>query len=380
MNVNRQWLAGVVFGMLTISSAIPRAEAADPPPTEAAIRAAARDWLSANDGIGLTIGIYDNGQRRFINLGSTELDGNRPPTKDTVYEIGGISKVFAGQLLARAIVEGRATLTDDVGKYLSEPYPNLENGGMHVKLQHLVNSTSQLIDNIPDITQVRTVPGESLAATRQKVIEKYTQKEFLLQLHRVRPTMTPGSDPKPSHVGAMLLGVVLEKIHDEPFETLLAREIEKPMRMQSGTSPPVKLLAKGYTRDNEPLPSFGAKTQYAANSLRYSADDLLRFAAWQMVEKDASTKLAHQPTWSTPDGRVSLGFFWVIGAADESKTSPRGRRLLSSGATYGFASVCDLYPDEKIAVVLLSNKSAEGAQDSLRALSAKIVSLLRPAS
>jgi serine-type D-Ala-D-Ala carboxypeptidase/endopeptidase len=357
-----------------------RALAAEHSAAETAIRAAAREWLAANNGVGLTIGIYDDGQRRFINLGSTELDGNRPPTKDTVYEIGGISKVFAGQLLARAIVEGRATLTDDVGKYMSEPYPNLENGGVNVKLQHLVNSTSQLIDNVPDLSQVRTVPGEPLAATRQKVIQRYTQKEFLFQLHRVRPTLTPGNDPAPSHVGAMLLGVVLEKIYGEPFETLLAREIEKPMRMQSGAVPPVKLLAKGYTRDNEPLPPFGAKIQYPANTLRYSADDLLRFASWQLAEKDASVKLAHQPTWSTPDGRVSLGFFWVIGEGGDSKGSPRGRRLLSSGTTYGFASVCELYPDEKVAVVLLSNKSAAGAQDSLRALSAKIVSLLRPAS
>ena len=355
----------------TIPPAAAAAASTEPSPAEAAIRAAARDWLIANDGIGLTIGIYDNGQRRFINLGSTELDGNRPPTKDTVYEIGGISKVFAGQLLARAIVEGRATLTDEVGKYLSEPYPNLENGGVTVKLQHLVSSTSQLIDNIPDLTQVRSVPGEPLSVTRQKVIEKYTQKEFLFQLHRVKPTLAPGADPAPSHVGAMLLGVVLENIHGEPFEKILSREIEKPMRMQSGTAPLVKLLAKGYTRDNEPLPTFGARTQYSANSLRYSADDLLRFASWQLVEKDASTRLAHQPTWSTPDGRVSLGFFWVMGQG-EADVPPRGRRLVSTGATYGFTSVCELYPDEKIAVVLLSNKSAAGAQESLRALSAHV--------
>ena len=40
--------------------------------------------------------------------------------------------------------------------------------------------------------------------------------------------------------------------------------------------------------------------------------------------------------------------------------------------------MCDLYPDAGIAMVLLSNKAADGAQESLRALSAKIVELVAP--
>ncbi len=77
---------------------------------DATVRELGRQWLERNDGIGLTVGIYDNGQRHFYNFGSTQLDGNRPPTKDTVYEIGSISKTLAGQFLARALVEGRASL------------------------------------------------------------------------------------------------------------------------------------------------------------------------------------------------------------------------------------------------------------------------------
>jgi serine-type D-Ala-D-Ala carboxypeptidase/endopeptidase len=341
---------------------------------EAAIREAGRAWLSANDGIGLTLGIFENGERRFFNLGVTQVDSNKAPTKDTVYEIGGISKAFTGQLLARAIVEGRAALTDEAAKYLPEQYPNLANGSEKVRLVHLVNSTSQLLDNIPDLSQVRAVPGEPLAVTHMRVIEKYTPKEFLRQLHRVMPRLPPGSGPASSNVGAMLLGVVLEGIYGQPFDKVLAAEIEKPLRMASGAAPPAKLLARGYTEAGEALPGFGAPMQYATATLRYSADDLLKFCSWQMVERDASVKLAHQPTWSTPDGKVSLGFFWL------TAESPQGRRLISTGSTYGFASVCDLYPDAKVTVVALANKNAAGAQESLRALTAHIVSVLRPAA
>lgn len=373
MNI-RPTLRLLVLGIL----AGPLAAAAPPLSTEApadqAIRDAGRTWLTTHDGIGLTIGIFDNGQRRFFNFGVSQLDANKLPTKDTVYEIGGISRVVAGQLLARAIVEGRAMLQDPVARYLDEQYPNLANGGEVLRLQHLVSSTSQLVDNVPDVTQVRPVPGQPLAATRQGVIEKYRPAEFKYHLHGLMPRIPPGSNPAPSNVGGMLLGVVLEKIYGEPFDTLLAREIEKPFRMASGAAPPDKLLARGYTDENEPLPPFAPKMPYVANALRYSADDLLKFCSWQMVERDASVKLAHQPTWSSTDGRVSIGFFWIMG------DSPHGRRLNSTGATYGFTSACDLYPDEKVAVVVLANKNADRAQESLRALSADIVGLLRPSA
>lgn len=350
------------------------ATAADlPSSVDATIRESGRAWIADNDGVGLSIGIYDNGTRSFHNFGVVQIDSNKVPTKDTIYEIGGISKTFAGQLLARAIVEGRAALQDPVTKYLDEDYPNLANDGEQIRLLHLVSSSSQLVDNIPDVTQVRAVPGQPLAATRIGVIEKYTRNEFLFQLHRVMPRLRPGTGPAPSNVGAMLLGVALEKIYGEPFDALVTREIEKPFRMASGTQPPAKQLARGYTEANEPLPPFGAKTQFAASTLRYSADDLLKYCAWQMVERDASVKLAHKPTWSSPDGRVAMGFFWVIGQSEH------GRRLISTGATYGFASVCDLYPESKIAVVLLANKNADRAQETLRALSASIVASLRPA-
>ncbi|HYJ40264.1 MAG TPA: serine hydrolase domain-containing protein [Steroidobacteraceae bacterium] len=346
--------------------------AAEPAAFDSAIRDLGRAWLARNDGVGLSIGVYENGQRHFYNLGATALDGNKTPTKETIYEIGPLAKTISGQLLARAIVEGRASINDEVTKYLEEPYPNLENGGEPVRLLHLANMTSQLVDNIPDVSQVRTVPGEPLTTTRMRVLERYTRKEFLRQLHMVKPRRPPGSDPYHSNVASMLLGVVLEKLFDESFDTILSREIEKPLRMGSGTAPLTKLLARGYTNEGDAVPPFTAPTQYSSASLRYSTEDLLNYAAWQMVERDASVKLAHQPTWTTPDKRYAVGFYWIV------TQSPAGRRLQYSGSTYGFASACDLYPDAKVAVVLLSNKAADGAQESLRAMSAKIVELVAP--
>ena len=367
MHIRRLVAAGIAtFFPLAASSALP-------PTFDAAVQNLGRSWVTQNDGIGLTIGVYDGGKRHFYNFGTTRLDGNRLPTKDTVYEIGSVAKTMAAQLLARAVVEGRVTLEDDVTKYLGEPYPNLTRNGEPIRLLHLVNMTSQLVDNIPDITQVRKVEGEPLARTRMAVFDRYTRGEFLRQLHRIVPRGTPGAEPGQSNVAAMLLGVVLEKVYAEPFDVILAREIEKPLRMSSGTRPVTSLLARGYTNDNEEMPTYDARMSWTTGALRYSADDLLKYAAWQMAEKDASVKLAHRPTWTTPDQRESIAMYWL------TKQSAQGRRLNYSGKTFGFTSVCDLYPEAGVAIVLLSNKATDRAQETLRALSVDIAALARPA-
>src|SRR4051812_43878289 len=96
-----RWLAAAIVTLFPLLAA-----AAVPEGFDAAVQALGRKWLLDNDGVGLTIGVYDDGQKHFINVGSTRLDGNRLPTKDTVYEIGSVAKTIAAQLLARAVVEG----------------------------------------------------------------------------------------------------------------------------------------------------------------------------------------------------------------------------------------------------------------------------------
>jgi D-alanyl-D-alanine-carboxypeptidase/D-alanyl-D-alanine-endopeptidase len=344
------------------------------PAADAAIRDLVRHWLRENDGVGISVGIYDSGQRRFYNAGVPRLDANKAATQHTIYEIGPMTRVFSGQILARAIVEGRAAPADEVSKFLEEPYPNLENGGENVRLVHLTNRTSGLADNIPDFSQVRPVPGQSAAVTQMSVLGGYSRGQFLRQLHRVKPQRQPGLEPGSSNVAHMLLGVALEKMYGEPFEAILAREIEKPLRMGSGAAPDPTRVATGHTEQGDALPPYEARMGFASNALRYSADDLLKFASWQLVERDASVKLAHKPTWTSRDGRNALAYYWIVGQ------SPHGRRVYVTGGTYGFAGLCELYPDAQIALVLLANKNADGAQESLRTLSARIVELLKPES
>ncbi len=341
---------------------------------EDTVRTLAVAWLQANDGVGISIGIYERGKYRAFNFGTTVLDGNKVPTAATVYEIGSLGKTFTGQLLARAIVEGKVAENDDVRKYLDGEYPNLQYQGEPVRLLHLANMTSQLPDNIPDLSRIGGSAIESAVAARLRVIEAHTREDFLRDLAQVKLTRKPGNDPAHSNAASQLLGIVLEKIHGVPFETLLAREIERPLKMASGAAPVPANLATGYDASLARMPPFGTTTQLAAGSLRYSLGDMLKFVAWQVAERDASTKLAHRANWHTLDSKQALGYYWIIGE------SAAGRRLRYSGGTFGFSSFCDLYPETQIGVVMLANIATAQAQSTMQAMSERIVAMLRSAS
>jgi len=111
----RRWFAA---GIVTLFPLV--AAAAVPATFDAAVQELGRYWLADNAGVGLTIAVYDDGQKHFYNLGTSRQDGNRLPTKDTVYEIGSVAKTMAGQLLARAL-GGQALNEEERRLYESHP-------------------------------------------------------------------------------------------------------------------------------------------------------------------------------------------------------------------------------------------------------------------
>ncbi|WP_461125959.1 serine hydrolase [Spirosoma aerophilum] len=342
-------------------------------PPETAIQQLGTAFVQEKAHVGLSIGIVRNGKTSFYTFGTTEKGKNELPTQQTIYEIGSISKTFGGLLLARAVVDKRVRLDDDIRNYLDGDYPNLAFNGQPIRLVNLTNWTSELPDNFPDKPDAyKQANPDSIPFLMVNGLQHYTRPDFFNDLHKVTLRAAPGHNPRHSNVAAQLLGYILEKIYQKPFEELVATQIEQPLAMRNtfGSPQPADQFAIGYSGNGVQMPAFTLKAMQAAGGLRYSAADLLKYAAYQLDERDPAVNLSHQLTWGSPDSQA-FGLNWFLHKTIDSK-----RRIEHSGGTFGFASYCDLYPDQKTALVLFANNSDQSTQGQLGELSGKIMDAL----
>ncbi|AKD57636.1 serine hydrolase domain-containing protein [Spirosoma radiotolerans] len=340
---------------------------------EATIQQLGTAFVQEKSHVGLSIGIIRNGKTSFYTFGTTEKGKNQLPTENTIYEIGSITKTFGSLLLARAVLDQRVRLDDDIRQYLDGDYPNLAYEGKPIRLVHLTNWTSELPDNFPDKPDAyKQVPQDSIPFRIMNGLSQYTRQDFFNDLHAVTLKAAPGQNPRHSNVAAQLLGYILEKIYQMPYDELIKTQIEQPLAMRNTFSLPQSAdqFAIGYSGNGVQMPAFTLKAMQAAGGLRYSTADLLKYAAYQLDERDPAVKLSHQTTWGSPDSQA-FGLNWFLHKTIDSK-----RQIEHSGGTFGFASYCDLYPDQKTALVLFANNSDQTTQGQLGELSKKIMDAL----
>ena len=355
----RELLALAPAVPLLLSGTARAATASDP------VGALVADFVRSGKVDGLSAAVVRGGRTRFYNAGVIAQDTRAPATERSVYEVGSISKTLTGLLLAHAIGEGKVVASDDVRKYLPPGYDNLERDGRPIRLIDLVDTTSALPDNLPDIGQaIRGAKPSEAPFIAAKLLQGYTSQKLLADLKTVNLVDKPGAVPRHSNLATQVVAIVLERIYGRPFEALLAQYIERPLGMASGAAEPSPaLLVKGYGPGGFATPPLTEPVIRAAGGLRYSAADMARYIAGQLAARDPAMKLTHQPAWGSPDVGA-IGFHWNIAKTVDSQTY-----LRHSGGTFGFSAYCDFYPGQDYGIVLLANRSG-AIQDALQALAA----------
>ena len=69
---------------------------------------------------GMAVGVTIAGRRHFVEYGLAAQKPPVPVTRDTLFELGSISKTFTATLATLAEIDGQLSLTDTVGMHLAE--------------------------------------------------------------------------------------------------------------------------------------------------------------------------------------------------------------------------------------------------------------------
>ena len=302
----------------------------------------------------------------MVGYGRLRRDAQDPPDGGTVFEIGSITKVFTGLLLADLAEQGLVGLDDPLASYLPAGVrvPTVE--GRQLTLGDLASHAGGL-------------PRDPKGTLRRWLGDRHNPnaglsvEELYAGLGRTRLRRRPGERVKYSNLGAGLLGDALARAAGQPYQELVRERICLPLGMRdtdiAPTGEQIARLATGYTRRRRPAPPLEIPALVGAGALRSTAIDMLCLL-------EANLDPAHSPLAAQIERtqlprlpaarRVGVGLGWLIAHP------PRGAGplLWHNGGTSGFRSFVGIARKSGTAVVALSNTARSVDRLGLRILKA----------
>lgn len=313
-------------------------------------------YLKNEGTIGLSIGVIVKNKSYVYNYGVQNLTSSILPTEHTIYSIGSISKTFIATLLAKAVLDKKLDLNDDIRQYLpyTQRFDNLEVNGNPVRLTHLANHTA----GIP--SQLATLPSNwnSYTADEKYNFKKsYSKACFLDDLSRIKLETIPGSTYQYSNAGYKLLGIILENVYKMPYEKLIEKYITKEFKMPFTkvylTKDDWKQFANG-KQDLTLLVRTKNIDDYTSGPvLNSTVEDMLKYLSSQILQRKKAIKITHKTTFSNISG-LEISLAWR-----KSKSSQGISYLYHLGSGWGCNSVIIFSPEEKSGIIVMANETSD---------------------
>jgi beta-lactamase class C len=325
--------------------------------------------MMAKDGIpGAAVAVIAGGSVSLFNYGVASKATRQPVTRDTLFEIGSVTKTFTATLTAWAQVDGRLALSDQTEKYI----PSLRGTpfGKVTLLDLATHTPGGLPLQVPD-----GITSES---------------ELLQYLRRWRPAYPAGTYRTYSNIGIGMLGLAVARSWNEDFGTLMERQLFPAFGMANSfvNIPAARMgdYAEGYARDGSPIRMSTGVLWSQAYGVRCTATDLAHFVEANMglTRLDETLRRAIRLThvgyfragpmiqdlvWEQYPYPVKLArllqgnspqMIFAPNPATEiaPPLQPRDSVWINkTGSTNGFGAYVAFVPARRIGVVMLANKS-----------------------
>lgn len=278
--------------------------------------------------------------------GSTFAGFGADPTDE--FEIGSISKVLNGMLLADAVDQGEVSLNTAVGELLDVKGSPVAD----VTLRELATHTSGL-------PRLPADPGFMLRAivTNYTAGNPYTDSPGVLLERARNARVDPPGTFEYSNFGAALLGQALAAQAGLSYPELLRERITGPLGMKNTYLPaaPNDLrpqAVQGYATTGKAAQPWTMGAMSPAGGVRSTTADLALLAG-ALLDGTAPGSRSLDPVDSAED--TPMGLAWFIGIpSDPAADSYRWH----NGQTGGFASMLILDLDSDRASIVLGNVSS----------------------
>lgn len=333
-----------------------------PPDMRASIDKAANEILAKTGAPSASVAVVKDGKIAYVHAyGNARLDPNVAATPQMRYSIGSISKQFTASALLMLQEEGKLSLDDKIVRWLPEA-----TRAKDVTIREILSMTSGYQDFWP---QDYVMPNMMNPATPDEVVTGWAKKPLDFE---------PGSKWQYSNTNYVIAGMIFERVAGMPLVDFLQQRVFGPLGMTSVYNTDVAALpstdAMRYLRYAAgPLrvaPKEGRGWMYAAGELAMTASDL---AKWdisiidQTILKPESYRELEQEVELTS----GVGTHYALGVG--VSMSDNRRQLSHGGEVSGFTATNTVYPDDRAAIVVLTNLDATSASSQIASRIGKLL-------
>ena len=285
-------------------------------------------------------------------------------TIDTRFHIGSVTKSLLATGILRLATVGSVELDAPVDHYLPNlPFDNPWKNSARVTVRHLLDHTAGLDDaHMWQMFSERPKPDAPL-------VEAFPEPNDLLRIRS-----RPGTRFSYSNMGYTLLGLIIETVTKERYETYLDKHLLAPLAMRDSTFAFTtqvgeyadRALSWGHVDDG---------TRYAASPVflrpagqfTTTAVDLIRFAQFLMSDGELDGEVFIDSALMQSRGRPS-GTEAADGGLIAGYSLGLGRRdrhgvvgYCHSGNIVGFVAMLCIFPDQHKAFAYSVNTDSESA-------------------
>ena len=223
---------------------------------------------------GVTIQI--SGPRGFYakSYGVSNIARRTPMRADDHVRIASITKTFTATAILQQVDRGRLKLSDKLSRWV-KGIPN----GRRITVRELLAMRSGIYDYTSDPAFLRAFTTNPLLP--------FKPADVVAIIKRHRPLFAPNARTQYADSNYVLLGVILEKVTGRPAESVLTRDIARPLGLRSTSFPMTARLpgpfSHGYYAGDQgegPIRDYTAvnpKVAWTAGGMVSTIDDLRKW-------------------------------------------------------------------------------------------------------
>ena len=272
------------------------------------------------------------------------LEDAVPVDPTTNFRLASLTKQFTASGIMLLVEQGRLSLEDP----LTDLFDGFPDYGRQITLRHMLQHNSGLIDYegmIPDDFQGQV-----------------SDRDALRMMYEVDETyFPPGSEYRYSNTAYAMLAMLIEDMSGMSFADYLHENIFAPLHMRGTVAHQVGVTtvanrAYGYTVENGKVRYSDQSTTSAVLGDGGVYTSLRDYYQWDqaLYTEQILTQASLREMWAGNFGDYGLG--WRVDSKDGR------RRLHHDGSTSGFRNYVFRYPDDKLTVLVLTNRRGPNAK------------------